>query len=106
MPSPKQRRSSALPKHFPVGTVYVVEGRSGQSGRLRVSSRYLIMPGRGRIDLLGHPAPGKLDRLQDRAHSRGLPERVAASERRPAGTRIKARRSDSQKISAGPGTAA
>jgi hypothetical protein len=33
-----------LPKRLPVGSVYVVEGRVGRHGHLRVSSRYLVMP--------------------------------------------------------------
>ena len=33
-----------LPKRLPVGSVYVVEGRVGRHGNLRVSSRYLVMP--------------------------------------------------------------
>jgi hypothetical protein len=33
-----------LPKRLPVGRVYVVEGRVGRHGHLRVSSRYLVMP--------------------------------------------------------------
>jgi hypothetical protein len=33
-----------LPTRFPVGTRYVIEGRSGARGRLRVQSRYLEFP--------------------------------------------------------------
>ncbi len=33
-----------LPKRLPAGSVYVVEGRVGRHGNLRVSSRYLVMP--------------------------------------------------------------
>jgi hypothetical protein len=105
MPSPKQRRRSTLPKYFPVGTVYVVEGRSGQSGRLRVSSRYLVMPGGGRIDLLGRPLSGHADRAQDRANARGA-RRGSAAKPRPAGTRIKRPRAAAKKFMLVPGTAA
>ena len=38
------RQPRALPKRLPAGTVYVVEGRGGDRGNLRVSSRYVIMP--------------------------------------------------------------
>jgi hypothetical protein len=55
-PRPKSRQSGVLPKCLPVGTVFVVEGRPGVDGDLRVSSRYLIVPGGGRIDLLGRSA--------------------------------------------------
>jgi len=40
-----------LPKSFPVGAVYVVEGQGGEHGRLNVSARYVVMPGGKRIDL-------------------------------------------------------
>ena len=38
------RQPRALPKRLPAGTVYVVEGRGGDRGNLRVSSRYVVMP--------------------------------------------------------------
>lgn len=40
-----------LPKSFPVGAVYVVEGNGGEHGRLNVSARYVIMPSGKRIDV-------------------------------------------------------
>lgn len=46
--SPNSRN---LPKKFPIGTTYVVEGRGGEAGRLEVSSRYLVLPGGQRINL-------------------------------------------------------
>jgi len=46
------RQSGGLPRFFPVGAVYVVEGRGGQYGHLRISARYLIMPGGQRVDVL------------------------------------------------------
>jgi hypothetical protein len=49
-----------LPKFFPVGAVYVVEGKGGEHGRLDVSARYVVMPGGKRIDVAGRergPAP-------------------------------------------------
>jgi hypothetical protein len=48
-------RSNRLPKSFPVGAVYVVEGRGGDYGRLSVSARYVIMPGGERIDVPAKP---------------------------------------------------
>lgn len=48
-------RSNRLPKSFPVGAVYVVEGRGGDHGRLSVSARYVIMPGGQRIDVPAKP---------------------------------------------------
>jgi hypothetical protein len=40
-----------LPKRLPMGTVYVVEGRGGQHGDLRVSSRYVLMPGGQKVEI-------------------------------------------------------
>ncbi len=44
-----------LPKRFPVGTTYVVEGRGGEHGDLRVFSRYVVLPGGQRINLVDDP---------------------------------------------------
>jgi hypothetical protein len=85
---PTDRQSSHLPRSFPVGAVYVVEGRGGQYGHLRVSSRYVIMPGGQRVDV-----PAKLGRTRRvRAHRRGQPGSAPqAGSRAPvhAGTRAK-----------------
>ena len=40
-----------LPNRFPVGTRYVVEGRGGGEGRLRIHLRYLVFPDGRQIDL-------------------------------------------------------
>jgi hypothetical protein len=45
------RQVSRLPKRFPVGTTYVVEGRGGEDGNLRVFSRYVVLPNGQRINL-------------------------------------------------------
>jgi hypothetical protein len=44
-------QSSSLPTRFPVGAKYVVEGRGGDDGQLRVFSRYVLLPGGRRIKL-------------------------------------------------------
>jgi len=44
-------KRNRLPKRFPVGTTYVIEGRAGAEGHLRVFSRYVVLPGGGRINL-------------------------------------------------------
>ena len=44
-------QSDRLPSRFPVGTRYVVEGRSGPPGRLRIQSRYLEFPDGRHVDL-------------------------------------------------------
>ena len=45
------RKANRLPKRFPVGTTYVVEGRGGENGHLRVFSRYVVLPSGERINL-------------------------------------------------------
>ncbi len=68
MPLPASRKANRLPKRFPVGTTYVVEGCGGEDGQLRVFSRYVVYPGGERINVasdFGGPAsprsrgPGK-----------------------------------------------
>jgi hypothetical protein len=41
-----------LPARFPVGTHYVVEGEPAKGGKLRIVSRYLVMPSGVRYDLM------------------------------------------------------
>ena len=48
-------RRNRLPKSFPVGAVYVVEGKGGQHGRLNVSARYVVLPSGKRIDVAAKP---------------------------------------------------
>ena len=54
--------ADGLPSRFPVGTRYVVEGRGGGQGRLRIRLRYLEFPDGRHVDL-------PVDRAQ-RARSR------------------------------------
>jgi hypothetical protein len=48
---PIDRQSTPLPKRFPVGARYVVEGHGGEDGHLRVFSRYVVLPGGQRINV-------------------------------------------------------
>lgn len=57
---PKPALPKPLPKAFPVGARYVVEGRGGEDGRLQVFSRYVVLPGGRRIKL-----PTDLGQLPD-----------------------------------------
>jgi hypothetical protein len=55
-----QRR---LPRRFPVGATYVVEGYGGDDGDLRVIARYVVLPGGRRINVpvdVSLPAPRAL----------------------------------------------
>jgi len=51
MTSHARDRSKGLPRSFPVGATYVVEGRGGADGVFRVLSRYVMLPRGQRIDL-------------------------------------------------------
>jgi hypothetical protein len=91
MRSPVDSQSSVLPKRFPVGARYVVEGRGGEDGRLRVFSRYVVLPGGQRINV--PPDPGQLPALsapaprQKRNRHRSRTARAASKKNsRGAGT--------------------
>jgi len=60
MSLPLNRQLTVLPRRFPVGSIYVVEGRGGEYGHLRVSSRYVILPGGERIDVQAKPGRAEL----------------------------------------------
>jgi hypothetical protein len=96
-----QMRSHRLPKSFPVGAVYVVEGSGGDCGRLSVSARYVVMPGGKRIEVPTNPhkAPAPPARRHLRLISSGRPASGRKRfSRRPkkfvvaAGTAVQARR--------------
>ena len=46
-----------LPARFPVGTRYIVEGEPAKGGKLRIVSRYLVMPSGVRYDLMNAAEP-------------------------------------------------
>ncbi len=48
---PVRHQSSRLPKRFPVGTTFVVEGTGGETGQLRVVARYVVLPDGERINV-------------------------------------------------------
>ena len=60
MSLPIDRLSSRLPRRFPVGAKYVVEGYGGEDGNLRLIARYVVLPGGRRINVpadLSQPVP-------------------------------------------------
>jgi len=88
---PVDRLSSPLPKRFPVGARYVVEGRGGEDGHLRVVSRYVVLPGGQRInvpsDLSQTPGLSAHAPRHKRARSQARPSRMTAKKiMRGAGT--------------------
>jgi hypothetical protein len=49
----KNRLKRSVPRRFPVGAKYVVEGHGGAEGHLRVVARYIELPGGRRINISG-----------------------------------------------------
>jgi hypothetical protein len=104
------RDVNRLPKQFPVGTTYVVEGHGGGDGNLRVFSRYVVLPDGKRINLGADP-----ENVPEKSalglEPRVLPGPVPSRARRPrkrqaAGSQNggKRRASRPKKISANAGT--
>jgi hypothetical protein len=84
MPLSVRHKLSRLPKRFPVGTTFVVEGRTvatdGENNEnLRVFSRFVVLPGGRRIDLGGDSAAV--------TRSRRTRSRQAAAPRASAGAK-------------------
>lgn len=51
-------QTARIPKRVPVGTKYVIEGRSQGQGRVHVFARYLVFPDGRRFELPSDaPAP-------------------------------------------------
>jgi hypothetical protein len=71
MTFPIHRQLALLPKYFPVGAVYVVEGSGGENGQLQVRSRYVVLPGGKRIDVPTHPGCFESARGLRRRRSQG-----------------------------------
>jgi hypothetical protein len=64
-------QTDRLPKRFPVGTKYVIEGKSRGEGQLQVFSRYLVFPDGRCLDLSSNPkefAPRKRRRRPTRTN--------------------------------------
>jgi hypothetical protein len=88
-------KPNRLPRRFPVGATYVVEGCGGAEGQLRVFSRYVVLPGGRRINLADDFSGPASPRARRR--TRGEDENQAQN-------RGKARSARGKKIVAGGGT--
>jgi hypothetical protein len=63
MGSSTYRTPTRLPRRFPVGAKYVVEGYGGDEGNFRVIARYVVLPGGRRINVpadISSPPPRAL----------------------------------------------
>jgi hypothetical protein len=59
-----------LPRRFPVGTRYVLEGVPAEAGQLRVISRLLVLPNGRQFDLTHVPAEPAPQRRARRSNGR------------------------------------
>jgi hypothetical protein len=83
MPLSIRHKLSRLPNRFPVGTTFVVEGRTvaadGKNNeQLRVFSRFVVLPGGRRIDLGGDAAAMTLGRRTRRRSRQNAAPRAGA----------------------------
>ena len=86
MPLSIRHKLNRLPKRFPVGTTFVIEGRAigaegKNNGRFRVFSRFVVLPGGRRIDLAGE-ASGTRNRRSRNRSRQGAPARAAAGSKK------------------------
>jgi len=91
------RSPSDLPNRFPIGTTYVVEGRGGEAGNLRVFSRYVVLPGGQRINLTDDPVANPVQPSSPQRRRRQRARSGSRSQHKAPQTRAK-------KIAAGGGT--
>jgi len=89
------RSPGQLPRRFPVGATYVIEGYGGEEGKLRVIARYVVLPDGRRINLADDFSGPASPRVRRRTRSRGENQ---------AQNRGKTRSARRKKIMAGGGT--
>ena len=80
------RSPGQLPRRFPVGATYVIEGYGGEEGKLRVIARYVVLPGGRRINVpadLSTPAAPRALAFRRRASAK----QSAPKNRPPSGTK-------------------
>jgi hypothetical protein len=89
MPLSVRHKLNRLPKRFPVGTTFVVEGRTigadGENSReLQVFSRFVVLPGGRRIELGGDPAGTARKRRSTGGARSGQPTRRSSGPKKNA----------------------
>jgi hypothetical protein len=65
-----------LPSRFPVGTRYVVEGEPVKGGKLRILSRYVVLPSGVRYDLMNMAEPARKPDLERKTRTRAAQRRA------------------------------
>jgi hypothetical protein len=98
MPLSIHHKLSRLPKRFPVGTTFVVEGRAiagdGENNKqFQVFSRFVVLPGGRRIDLGGEAAAAiRGRRARGRRRQSATPQAGAKKIVTERGTTLRQRR--------------
>jgi hypothetical protein len=83
MPLSLRHKFNRLPKRFPVGTTFVIEGRTVTGDdvtdqQLQVFSRFVVLPGGRRIDL-GPVSGGSSRTRRTRSRTQQTPQRRRSS---------------------------
>jgi hypothetical protein len=103
MPLSIRHKLNRLPKRFPVGTTFVIEGRAippdgKNNGHLRVFSRFVVLPGGRRINLGGDVLDVTRNRRRpsrSRQGGQGAPARASSGAKKivtERGTTLRQRR--------------
>jgi hypothetical protein len=77
------RSPGQLPRRFPVGATYVIEGYGGEEGKLRVIARYVVLPGGRRINVpadLSTPAAPRALAFRRRANAKQSAPKIGRPE--------------------------
>jgi len=100
MPLSMRHKLNRLPKRFPVGTTFVIEGRAiapeGKNNEhLQVFSRFVVLPGGRRIDLGGDVSGITRNRRRPGRSRQGVPARASSGAKKivtERGTTLRQRR--------------
>ena len=76
-------RAFGLPRDFPEGTRFVVEGCPDIDGHTRIVSRYLVFPDGRRVDLPSPAAGTRLAPVRNRRAGRGRARSLKSARARP-----------------------
>lgn len=67
-----------LPARIPDGTRFILEGEPIANGELRVTRRYLLLPGGARLDLMAPIPPVRLGKATKQPRRRVMPKSPGA----------------------------
>jgi hypothetical protein len=85
-------RKPRFPSRFPVGTHYILEGEPGDGGKLRIISRYLLMPNGVRYDLTERAEGARTRRSRSQTPRAPTPLRGRGASRRLTSAKVSKKR--------------